>query len=72
MRASYTKQSKRFSALRCDQRLRACPVSGFVETLLQFKQPVVLVCIGQKLSAPVSIEIFFLQKEVDEISLPAE
>ena len=58
-----TQKSKRFSALRRDQRLRARPVGGFVEALLQFEQSIVLVGIRQKLSAFVTVEIFILESE---------
>ena len=56
-------KSKRLSALRRDERLSARPVGGFVETLFQFKQPVILVGVGQKLAALVSVEIFILESE---------
>ena len=69
MRVSYIKQSECLSALRRDERLSARPVGGFIEALLQFKQSVVFVGVGQKLSALVSVKIFFLEKEVHEIPL---
>ena len=61
------KHSECLSALRRYKGLGAAPVGLFVEAFLHFKQTVVAVGVGHQLALGVTVDVFLLDQEPDEI-----